>query len=434
VRTPPPAPARLLGAPLLIALVASGGAGAQEEAPKADSAVFAGTAVRSDEASGAAQKVSAALAWAFESHAVSDLSAAPGGAERPGQSTESLSRLLSDARGRYLEGDFDGAVTQATDAAKRFEQSLAYEPADEAWKTYAELMLVRSLALNRQGKRKDADRTLAELAALRPDYVPDPGLAPPKFASRYASIRDRLKKREVAIDASSRPAGAKVFVDGIERCIAPCQVPGLLAGRHYVSMRLGEQRKDQAVFLRDGSAQVAATLGDPRKQAAEALLLEVRRGGTAEALAPLAADAGAKVYVALLEPGAGEYRALLGRFAGGTLETVTGIVFSDDMSDLDDRAVRLADAAVAATGDGWVDAADLDAAEARRLFLNAAGSSATPGGGEGGGGGAGLWIGVGVGVGVVAVVAAAATVGVVLYLNQPPNPGGIDLVIDASQL
>src|SRR5690606_17151942 len=121
-------------------------------------------------------KVGAALARALEERGVHAIVERASSAAERGGRAEDLRRLLADARGRYLEGDFDGAIARSDEAVRRFEAGFAYEADEDAWAVWTELMLVRALALSREGRTRDSDRALAAIASARPAYVPDPGL------------------------------------------------------------------------------------------------------------------------------------------------------------------------------------------------------------------------------------------------------------------
>jgi hypothetical protein len=394
--------------------------------------VFAGAAGRAAVPTALADKIGGALAEKLQAEGVSIMAAGRATAASSPGSADELSRLLDDARGRYLEGAFSGAIKRSAEALERFEATAAYEADEAAWKTWSELMLVRALALNKSGKKKAANQALGALATARPDYVPDPGLAPPKFASLFTQIRDELSSGKVTISATSRPAGATVIIDGVERGVTPLEASDLLPGRHFVSLRLGEERYDEAVFVRSGSAEVRAELGDPRREAASQLLTAAGRGGSEQALVDAAAAVGDEVLLAVVEPDPGGFAILVGRVKGGSLVAVVGTSARDDLSDLDGVTTDLALASLDATADGWL--GDGEASTARARFLGTGTGTDGGGGGEEGGGGIGTVLVIGAGVAVLAVAAAATVGGIYLFLNAPPNPGGIDVVVDASNL
>lgn len=423
-RTHPKRSAVLLHAFVLASLVVSLPAGAADD----EETLFAGAVPRSAAHEGMSQKVGAAIGRAFEERGVRAVrEPAPADARAPGR-LEDLQRLLADARGRYLDGDFQGAVTQSADAARRFEETFAFEDNDEAWAVWTELMLVRALALSRQDKLRDSDRVLVSIASARPQYVPDPGLAPPKFASRYSAVRAKLQRTRVSLAVTSRPAGAAVLVDGRNVGMTPLDVSDLLPGRHFVSVRLEGERHDEALLVKKGSREVRAELGDPRRRAAERLRQALATGGSETSVIAAASDLAPETFIAVVEAGGSDVPVLLGRLRGGRLLSVTAGTVRDDLSNVDDVAALLAETAAASETDAWLEGGD--AAPLRERFLSSVNSP--PGGGEEGG--IGPLVLVGVGVGAVAIVGAAAITGILLFVSQPANPGGIDVVVDASAL
>lgn len=408
---------------------AAGAAGAEGagRSPAGDDAVFAGAVPRGSALEGMSDKVGAAIGRALAERGVRALIDRSTDNARGQGRVEDLQRLLADARGRYLEGDFRGAVSQADEAVGRFEETFAFEADEDAWATWTELMLVRALALSRQDRTRDSDRTLASIASARPGYVPDPGLAPPKFASRYSAILGKLERTRVTIRVTSRPAGAAVLVDGRQVGVTPLDAGDLLPGRHFVSVRLAGERHDEALLVRQGSREVRAELGDPSRLAAERLRSELMAGGSETAVVSAASDVAGDTFVAVVEPGVGSVPVLLGRVRAGRLESVTAAKVSDDLSDVDAVAAALVETAAAADRDAWVDGSD--AGPLRERFLSA---------GEGGGGGEegdlGPLVFVGLGVGAIALIGGAVIAGIVLFVSQPKNPGGIDVVVDASAL
>lgn len=390
-----------------------------------DEAAFAGVVARSVALEGMSHKVGVALARSLEERGVRALLERGSDAAIDRGRLEDLRRLLADARGRHLEGDFQGAVRQADEAGRRFEEGFAFEADEDAWSVWTELMLVRALALSRLGQTRESDRTIASIAAARPSYVPDPGLAPPRFASRYALIRDKLDETRVSLSVTSRPAGAVVLVDGRRAGVTPLALDDLLPGRHFVSVRLGGARHDEALLIREGSQEVSAVLGDPRQRAAERLRLELSRGGSEAAVLSAARKVSPDTFVAVVEPGADAVPLLLGRVKEGRLVSVIAARVSDDLSDLDAVADALVERSLSASEDAWL--AGGDASSLRPRFLG--GRASVEGDDD-----AMPLVLAGVGVGALVLVGAGVVTGLVIFLNQPPNPGGIDVVVDASRL
>ena len=404
------------------ALTAAGEAAAQP--------VYAGAATRTAALGGAAEKVSAALGKAAAGFGAVDLSAPSGKAEQTGK-LEEIQRLLADARGRYLEGDFQEAVVQSAEAMKRFEDRFAYAPSTDAWAAYAEVQLVRALALRRLGKEKEADDAFERLAALLPDYVPDPGLAPPKVASRYQAVLKALQEKpKVAIDVASRPAGAEIVVDGRKVGAAPLVVPDLLPGVHFVGVSFGGALVTKRVVVLKGTEKVEADLGDPRAAAARQLVDAMANPIAEAGVVRLATSVADETVVALVEPDRDALLVLAGRVVGGKLAAVTAHRVPSTLEGVDEAMGTLAAASLTATSDGFSDGTTEGTGELRARFLAPSGA---PPADEGGDATGALVVGALVGGGLL-VVATGVVVGVVMWLNRPTNPGGTDVIIDGSRL
>jgi hypothetical protein len=395
-------------------------------AARAEDPVFAGAVARSADLEGTASKIEAGLREALELSSVGSI-AATGSSAGTGLQPEELDRLLSDARGRYLEGDFRGAAKQTQEGVKRFEENAAFSEAPKLWQLYSELLLVQALAYGRLDNTRAGDRAWVKLAAVRPDYVPDPGLTPPKAATRYQKLRDGLLAKQAKLEIVSVPAGARALVDGKEVGLTPLTV-SLPQGTHFVTAKSGASGASERVRLRK-STTVRLTVGDPRAARAKALLSAIKDGSPETQMGERAREVGAAVYVALVERMSGDITVLLGRFMEGRLDTVTALPYRNDLSDIEDASMLLAQSAVTGKADAW-SAGEQDPAPLRGRFLKLEESGPDPDPPPGDGS---VWVWVGVG-GAVVAVAAAAGVGGYFLLNQSPNPGGLDVIVDTSGL
>jgi hypothetical protein len=301
-------------------------------------------------------------------------------------------------------------------------------------------MVVRVLALQRLEKADAADRALSALAAQRPDFVPDPGLTPPKAIERHRELLNKLQSgKHGAIVVESKPAGATVLLDGRNVGVTPLKIENALAGPHYVAVVQGSERVDAYVVLKNGTKNVSATFKAQDLERADVFRAAAQKGADERTLSPLAAAVGDVVLVAVVEARAGTVTVLVGRFENGALRGVTVLETGDDLKTLDDDAALMADAALWTEGERAADGELAPSARARFLGVTdrndvkkaqVAGTDD-----ESEGSSVGLIAGVGVAavVGVIVVVG-AVTAGVVVYLLRPPNPGGTDVIVDASRL
>lgn len=83
----------------------------------------------------------------------------------------------------------------------------------------------------------DAKDFYQQLSAIVADDYKMPSDIPGKALEAYQKERTRLyKKKKGALSIESDPPGAKVKVNGIDRCETPCDVTDLARGTHYVQL------------------------------------------------------------------------------------------------------------------------------------------------------------------------------------------------------
>ena len=88
--------------------------------------------------------------------------------------------------------------------------------------------------LEYDGDAKDYYRQLAAVApknfSLGKDFSA-------KVNKKYKKEQKRLlKKKRGMIEVKTTPPGAEVWVDGVKRCVSPCQVKDLVRGVHYIKV------------------------------------------------------------------------------------------------------------------------------------------------------------------------------------------------------
>lgn len=408
---------------------------ASSAASAAERPVYTGLVARAPGLDGVRLRLDKALATAFEKQGASAVIPEPAAETQGTESTEELRRLLEDARSRYAEADFEAALIRCEDGIARFESRLAFTDNKEAWGLYLELMMSRAMSLLRLGRERPAAATLSALAAQRADFVPDPSWVPPKVIERLDAARKLVREMPAGtLKLSSRPGGAAVVVDGIERGATPLKLDTLLPGPHYVSFTRGKRRAEEYIVLKAEDRSVNVELGDLRTDAARALLAALKEKTTEDKLGNLASSIGPVVVTGVIEPGDGEVSVLLARIEGGAIAAVSATTLSDDLGDLDARVGAISRAILSAEGDAWADG--MEGPDLRYRLLGAP-PSPRPVISDEAEDGSGLWLaGLGLGGALVAaaVVSGAAVTAVVFYLNQPQNPGGTDVVVDTSGL
>ncbi len=404
----------------------------------ADGPVFLGAVTRSadEQDQAVADKIADAFAEAFADRDIDVVRPREDQADQgpPEGALEDLDKLLGTARTRFFAGEFDKAVASADDGIARFESTYAYRESTKAWNAYAELMLVRTLALRRLSKKDPADRAMLALAAQMPDYVPDPSLVPPKVTDRYATIKKNLedRKKRPALRVTSVPAGATVVVDGVVRGETPLELTDLLPGPHYVAV-IGDGRQEEYVVLKKRDREVRAELDDPRRHAAQSARQLLRNGTSHHDFATEAARVSGVCLIAVVERDRDGFSVVMGRIGPDNRIGLTALAVAADLSDLDGAVQIMSDIA---TSENAQLIEDDDTLLARFLGI----------GPQFGGGGGGTepeddgsllvptLIGSALGAVVLGVVAAAGATGAYFFFTRPANPGGTDLVIDASRL
>jgi hypothetical protein len=396
--------------------------------------------------SGLAEKITTSMSTAYAQQRIATVGPRQDKDTGPPVKLDDLKRLVGDAQGRFFDGDFEGAVEQATEGIKRFELKFAYSDNEDAWSTYSELQILRVLALKRIDEDKKAEEVLEALCAQRPSFIPDPSVVPPKTVSLHREVLDRLKKKAKnakPLKVVSRPAGAQVVIDGRKVGVSPVEVADLLPGEHYVLVSVGEERFEEKVTVGAKGKLLEAELGDPRAGAARQFNDRLRLRTPVASLEGMANKIAPSVLTAVISRAGRRVEVLVGRFDRGRLEAVTGTTVADDLSDVDQLASALAQVSRVATGDASIDGVPnptlrerfLGDADRPEIELRDPGKEADPdsnlttylliGGG------------VAAAVAVIAVVGAAAGGGGYYYFTYGPGAGpneGTDIVIDASRL
>ena len=136
------------------------------------------------------------------------------------------------ARERYLEGDFAGAVAVAERVHAAFESNAAYTTDVGDWNAWADAQATRAVALGKLGKEADSDAVWSALAVVRPTYMPDKGFVPPRHVARFQALRDALLA-DATIAVTIDPAAKnELLFDG--RPVVPGVTLDVIAGHHWL--------------------------------------------------------------------------------------------------------------------------------------------------------------------------------------------------------
>ena len=132
----------------------------------------------------------------------------------------------------FAGGKYEEAVEQLESAARLMEQSYAFLSDFSEYGAVLLELAAAKLRANEEG----AEATFERAAIIKADLSAT--TLPQEFAQQYEEAKARVKTRALgAIEITSSPAHAEVWVDGRFRGIAPTTVAGLREGEHYVVVR-----------------------------------------------------------------------------------------------------------------------------------------------------------------------------------------------------
>ena len=331
--------------------------------------------------------------------------------ERERRVMKDLDERLDDAAraAATAENDDDWGGVRATlqDALEVFEENLAYTEDDAAWARYRELMVMTATTQLHVNDPRAAERALRQLLAVEPEWEPPASMKPttteplePKkkkkgkakkapedeapaltpneqveqqLYQRFVVVRDELKATpSVSLEVKSRPASAKVLVDGRRAGRAPVAVfvpPGV----HYVIVEDNGRVVRERVVVTDEGGRVSARLGSPELEAAQKLTAQLRKPETKKSeLLDLAYDVADVCLVAVVVPYGGSVSVVVARVTDGALDAVVGAHLPRNEGSREQAVFHLVEAALNQKADGWVDASD-PAATLRPLFLSGTG-------------------------------------------------------------
>lgn len=188
---------------------------------------------------------------------------APAGAAEAVTAVDAIDLVAGakQARERYLEGDFSGAVAVAERVNAAFERNAAYTTDVGDWSAWADAQATRAVALGKLGKDADSDAVWTALAVVRPTYMPDKGFVPPRHVARFQTLRDALLKDATVAVTIDPAAKNELLFDG--RPVVPGVTLDVIAGHHW----LGSGGAGRGI---DVSSAMVARVREAEVQASEA--------------------------------------------------------------------------------------------------------------------------------------------------------------------
>ncbi len=131
----------------------------------------------------------------------------------------------------FKEGKFEEARSGFVSSLNGFQKSVA---SIRDMKSVYQALYYAAAACMALEYDDDAKDYLRQLAAISPEGDFETQVSA-KVKKKYKRERKRLlKKKKGALAIETTPPGAKVWVNGEERCTSPCEVKGLTRGKHYI--------------------------------------------------------------------------------------------------------------------------------------------------------------------------------------------------------
>ena len=327
------------------------------DASSRDAPVFAGVAVRGPVAPETASAVTGDLQRLFAGRGARVVVQAERRAVAARQAADlgAMDARLDDAARALADGDFTGARTDVDEGIALFEEALAFAEDDAAWARYREALLLRASIAAKEGDTHAVDEALLQLLAIEPDWKPRRGALPAEVAARVDFARDDARATPPApLEVKSRPANARVLVDGRRAGRAPVAVE-VLPGVHYVLVE-DEGRVHRArVVVATSGARVSARLGSPEMEAAAALVRQLRAPATTKKqVVELAFDVADKALVAVVVPYGKATQVVIARVTEGQLDAVVGATVPLAEAARGQALFDLVDAAITKPSDTWV--------------------------------------------------------------------------------
>lgn len=183
---------------------------------------------------------------------------------------------ISQAAQAIKDGQEALTAIEPAKAAKLFEQAvLAYSKVLPYIKKQelADAMMMLAWAQFELGEASRSHATLLRLLTWRPDYQLNTTTFPPSLGPSVERARREVSRAaRGAIEITSAPAGAQVYVDGRYVGVTPTSTEGLPVGEHWVTLKKEGFRK--AVESINVSAQVMGRVESALERSKKYLLVE----------------------------------------------------------------------------------------------------------------------------------------------------------------
>jgi hypothetical protein len=163
---------------------------------------------------------------------------------------------LDNGMKAFAQGDCDEALDQLGQAVTYYEQSMAFLGHFDRFVT---VLVHQGICLSRTGHKKPAGEILERAFTVQSKLKFD---SFPQEKALFERARKRVRGKALSsIAVSSSPDGARVFVNGRYRGVAPAYRPGLRRGVHFVRVeRQGYGRRGIKVDTSSGTADAKVDL------------------------------------------------------------------------------------------------------------------------------------------------------------------------------
>jgi hypothetical protein len=361
----PPAPAALLAAALLGAVLG-------DAAPAAADPVWLGAARRGELDGDMAQRLRASLERSLAKQGVPVLDTSnAAGAETNDRAEGRARAALDEAKQAFTNEDWRAALA-ATDAAlAAFEKGPAFSDDEKVWNLYRDILSLKALTFLEMKKKTEADDALRALLVVMPGYAPKKDKAPPELLRHLEDVKDELRSLPPAtLEIRSKPAGGTVFVDGRRRGKAPLIIEDLAPGVHYVAVVGTSGRHIERLELSERGAAINAKLGSKKSGAARDVVRRLERPMPARALVDAVSDINDDALVAVLLPhGKKKADIIAGRVVDGEVKVVVGVRAPDTDNDRERATYNLVQGLLDRSTDAWLDEAKGDDPKMLRELL-----------------------------------------------------------------
>lgn len=141
---------------------------------------------------------------------------------------------------------------KATEVFTAAQKALAETDLSRTWEPYLQAVRMMAASHATGGENGPAKADMERVIAFDPGASFSPNFFPPDLLKFAEAAKKTAQGSKGELNVKTRPEGARVWVDGVYRGLAPVSVSGLAPGRHWISAAMGGY----------GLTQVEAPLGE----------------------------------------------------------------------------------------------------------------------------------------------------------------------------